>query len=68
MNIYIKINYAEAWQNNKFTHEIGLIYTNLENEMTPLGYAILGDSAIVTGNKNEKLAHVRKTKDYRGSN
>lgn len=46
--IHAGVNFPGSWHDSKLASLSGLIYPKLSDEMTPHGYAILGDSAFVS--------------------
>lgn len=45
--IHAAVNYANSWHETKLAGVSGLYFPKLSDEMTPLGFAILGDSVFV---------------------
>ena len=63
--IHAAVNFPGSWHDTKLAGASGLYYPKLSDEMTPPGYAILGDSAFVnnTNVTNGKVLPGRKTNE-----
>ena len=63
--IHAAINFPGSWHDNKLAGASGLYFTKLSDEMTPPGYAVLGDSAFVSDTRrtNGKIVRARKTNE-----
>lgn len=49
------LNYLGSYRDSRLSHLSALIYPNLSDELTPSGFAVLSNSAIVTKNTNGKI-------------
>ena len=65
--IHAGVNFPGSWHDTKLAGASGLYYPKLSYEMTPPGYAILGDSAFVnnTTATNGKVLRGRKSNETR---
>lgn len=61
--IHAAVNYPGSWHDNRLAMTSGLIFPNLGDEMTPPGFAILGDSAFVTRTTGGKVVRARKNNE-----
>lgn len=61
--IHAAINYPASWHDDKLAYASGVLYPKLEDEMTPPGFSIFGDSAFVTRTMEGKLVRSRKTNE-----
>lgn len=61
--IHAAINYSGSWHDKKLGYVSGLLYPNLNDEVTPRGYEILGYSAVVSKTMVGKLVGSRKTNE-----
>ena len=63
--VHAGVNFPGSWHDTKLAGASGLYYPTLSDELTPPGYAILGDSAFVnhTSVTNGKVLRGRKTNE-----
>lgn len=61
--MHAEINYPGSWHDKKLAYASAVLFLNLGDDMTPHGYAILGDSAFVTRNMGGKVVQGRKTNE-----
>lgn len=63
--IHAALNYLGSWHDAKVSHSSGLIYPSFhDDQITPLGYAILCDSALTAGAAvDDKIVQARKTSE-----
>lgn len=63
--IHAAVNFPGSWHDTKLAGASGLYFPKLSDEMTPPGYAILGDSAFVnnTQTTHGKVIRGRKTNE-----
>ena len=60
--IHAAVNFPGSWHDNKLAGVSGLYYPELSDEMTPPGFAILGDSAFVNDTRVNKGKVIRARK------